>query len=247
MPQHNQSVISYEQALTSLAAILNDNFSQRSSGSSPVRILEAGCGQCWILRNELKFPYHLTGVDLDHDALALRMSEQRDLHAAVHGDLLTVKFPDHSFDVIYCAFVLEHISGAGKVLASFRNWISPGGFIVITIPDRASGFGLLTRLTPHWFHVFYYRIVLGIKSAGKPGYAPYRTYHDKAISLRSLREFATNNGLEVRLELLRRELPEKGIAKLIVDSVLFAVHLLSFGIFTSAHNNLTVVFRKKSS
>src|SRR6185437_11416268 len=72
----------------------------------PLRILEAGCGRDWPLH--VSVPYTLTGLDLDPDALAART----DLDEAIIGDLRTAELPAHSFDVVYSAFVLEHVSGA---------------------------------------------------------------------------------------------------------------------------------------
>ncbi|MGH9955766.1 MAG: methyltransferase domain-containing protein, partial [Pyrinomonadaceae bacterium] len=75
--------------------------------------------------------------------------------------------------VIYNSFVLEHIEDASQVLQNSTRWLKPGGIVVLKIPDPDSVCGFITRVTPHWFHVFYYRYLLGARNAGKPGYAPY--------------------------------------------------------------------------
>lgn len=155
----------------------------------PLRILEAGCGRDWPLK--LSVPYELTGLDLDPDALAART----DLHHAVVGDLRTAEFPQRSFDVIYSAFVLEHVRGAEQVLERFLRWLAPGGMLVIQVPDRDSAYGFLTRVTPLWAHVLVYRYVLGCDWAGTVGHGPYPTYHDKVVSERGMKEFCRRKGL----------------------------------------------------
>jgi hypothetical protein len=54
--------------------------------SGPLEILEAGCGRSWPL--ELAgIDYRLTGIDLDAEALRLRVKSVGDLHEAIVGDL----------------------------------------------------------------------------------------------------------------------------------------------------------------
>jgi 2-polyprenyl-3-methyl-5-hydroxy-6-metoxy-1,4-benzoquinol methylase len=78
----------------------------------PLEILEAGCGRRWP--HELKMQYRLTGVDTDAEALKARVEQRKDLDVAILGDIRTVDLPESSYDVVYCGWVLEHISGAGS-------------------------------------------------------------------------------------------------------------------------------------
>ena len=75
-----------------------------------VKILEAGCGQRWSIRLE-GINYHLTGVDADAHALELRKTVVGDLDDAIFADLRSIDLGVARFDVIYSAFVLEHIDG----------------------------------------------------------------------------------------------------------------------------------------
>ncbi|HEY8580116.1 MAG TPA: class I SAM-dependent methyltransferase, partial [Beijerinckiaceae bacterium] len=140
---------------------------------APLRILEAGCGQKWSLDLGTA-AFHLTGVDLDKDALDIRLNQRRDLHHAIHGDLATVDLPKNAFDVIYCSYVLEHVPDADVVLGRMYEWLAPGGLLVLRLPAPESFRGFVTRVTPHWFHVAYYRWVKGQKNAGRPGHGPSR-------------------------------------------------------------------------
>lgn len=155
----------------------------------PLRILEAGCGRDWPLH--LSAPYRLTGLDLDPDALAART----DLDEAVVGDLRTAEFAPRSFDVIYSAYVLEHVRGAERVLERFLHWLAPRGLMIIQVPDRDSAYGFLTRITPLWAHVLVYRYMFGLDWAGTVGHGPYPTYHEKVVSERGITEFCRRNGL----------------------------------------------------
>lgn len=199
----------------------------------PLRILEAGCGRTWAHR--LSVPYVLTGLDLDPDALAART----DLHHAIVGDLRTAEFAPNSFDVIYNAFVLEHVRGARQVLERFLGWLAPGGMLILKVPDRDSAYGFLTRLTPFWAHVMIYRHMLGYPQAGTPGHGPYRTYYDKVVSERGLREFCLGNGMSAP-ELYRLCSYESQRS---VRTAAFLTSLLSGGRLPWRHNNLLLIAR----
>jgi SAM-dependent methyltransferase len=199
----------------------------------PLRILEAGCGRHWPLK--LSVPFTLTGLDLDRDALAQRT----DLDRAIVGDLRTVELAPRSFDVIYSAFVLEHVSGAQRVLERFLEWLAPGGMLVLKIPDRDSAYGFLTRLTPFWTHVMFHRLLLRQPLAGTPGHGPYRTYYDTIVSERGMRDFCRRQGLtspEVYRLCSYANQPAVRLGALLVSA-------LSLGRLAWRHNNLLLLAR----
>ena len=198
----------------------------------PLRILEAGCGRKWPLK--LSVPFTLTGLDLDGKALAART----DLDHAVVGDLRTAEFPAHSFDVIYSAFVLEHVSGAQGVLGRFARWLAPGGMLILQVPDRDSAYGFLTRVTPFWVHVMFHRYMLKQPWAGTPGHAPYPTYYDRVISERGLREFCRRNAFTAP-EVYR--LCSYDTKDRPVRLAAFLTSMLSGGRLAWRHNNLLLV------
>jgi SAM-dependent methyltransferase len=200
---------------------------------APLRILEAGCGRQWPLK--LAVPFTLTGLDLDGEALAART----DLDRAIVGDLRTAEFPAHSFDVIYNAFVLEHVSGAQQVLERFLRWLAPGGMLIVKVPDRDSAYGFLTRLTPFWAHVMIYRHLLGYREAGTPGHGPYRTYYDEIVCERGLRDFCLANGMKAP-ELYRLCSYD---GERTVRAAAFLTSLLSAGRLPWRHNNLLLIAR----
>jgi SAM-dependent methyltransferase len=205
----------------------------------PISILEAGCGNHWSLK--ITKPYTLVGIDLDEAALKIREEEHGDLDRVIVGDVCTASLDATQFDVIYCSYVLEHIKGPTKALDNFVRWLKPGGLLLVRVPDRNSVFGAITRLTPHWVHVLFYRYVWGFKNAGKPGYGPYVTYHDPVISQEGIRAFCGS-----------RELVLKEVAMVdtgfrrnpVVCFVTMFTWLLSLGHLSWRHNNLCIVVRK---
>jgi SAM-dependent methyltransferase len=204
----------------------------------PLQILEAGCGQHWTLK--LGVPFELTGIDADADALAMRRG--KDLKEAVHGDLRTIQLPEAHFDVVYSAFVLEHVADAEIVLANFARWLKPNGLMILLIPDRDSAYGFLTRMTPHWVHVLYYRLIVGYKHAGKPGHGPYPVIYDPVVSRAGLDEFFKANGLTVRqFTALGSYLKRSRLVRIVARTC----SMLSLGRLAWRHNNLCFVAQKR--
>ena len=95
--------------------ILESYLHQRVSQGEILQILEAGCGREWYFRME-GIAYELTGVDMDRLALEARRQSKGDLTYCIVGDLRTATLEPNKYDVIYNAFVLEHVRGAEQVL-----------------------------------------------------------------------------------------------------------------------------------
>jgi SAM-dependent methyltransferase len=227
--QKDGELLSFDEQNAMLQSLLE-------SMPQPLQILEAGCGRYWPLR--LSVPYTLTGIDADPDALAARS----DLRHAILGDLRSAEFPPQSFDVIYCSFVLEHVSGAQQVLERFERWLKPKGVLIIKVPDRNSAFGFVTRVTPFWFHVAYYRYVVGYKTAGTPGHGPYRTYYDEVISQSGLRRFCDERGLR-GLHVYRLC---SYVRQRLVVAAAFVIWMLTAGKLPWRHNYLLIIIRREA-
>jgi hypothetical protein len=61
--------------------------------------------------------------------------------------------------------------------------------------------GLMTKLTPHSFHVWVYQRLLGWTYAGKPGYGPFPTPMRLAMAPHTMKRLARDRGLHVDLRL----------------------------------------------
>jgi SAM-dependent methyltransferase len=176
--------------------VLEQYIRSQADPGKTIQILEAGCGREWYFKLD-GIPYELTGLDLDSAALDARRSIKGDMTYFLVGDLRTAQLQEEHYDVIYNAFVLEHIEGAELALSNFVRWLKPGGILIVRVPDRDSAQGFFARITPHWVHVLYYRWAWQLKNAGKPGFAPYRTVYDLVVSRSGLLEFCASKGLMV--------------------------------------------------
>ena len=225
---------------------VNSGVDPQPTISRHVSILEAGCGRSW--------PFHLndidcfvTGIDTDPEALKAR---KYTLDRSIEGDIVSADFEADSFDVVYCSFVLEHIERADLAMKNFCKWIRPNGLIIIRIPDPHSVQGFLTRKTPHWFHLFYYRVIEGIKEAGKPGYGPYPTFYNPIVSRQGIRDYCGVAGNLIKLEseygdgYVRQG---RGPMKPLIHLFKKVVSIVSGGVLNADHTNLLYILRKRSS
>lgn len=141
------------------------------------------------------------GIDSSRQALALN----RSLDEAICGDIETYQLPAESFDLILALDVLEHLNRPDVALENFARALAPGGRIFLTMPNPWSGKGMMTKLTPQWFHVWAYRHLVRFPRAGENGYGPFPTR--LRLSARRLRSFAAWNQLEINLSITNGRIP----------------------------------------
>ncbi len=217
---------------------------QAKKSPPPLQILEAGCGREWNIDID-GIDVRMTGIDLDEEAIAYRRDVVGDLDEAIHGDLRTVPLRKSFYDVVFSAFVLEHIKGAESVLDGMVAALRPGGILILRIPDKHGVFGFLARLLPFWTHVLYKRLAEGNRMAGKAGHPPYPVVYDDVVSRRGLRDYVDRHGL-VLLDEVGTNPHIIGMGRL-APVGMFVQRLiarLSFGRLAGTHSNLTVVIQK---
>jgi SAM-dependent methyltransferase len=73
-----------------------------------------------VLRNKLGNNY-LT-ADLFHRRASVKM------------DITDIQYPDHSFDVIYCSHVLEHVTDDRKAMNEFYRVLKDDGWAILNVP-----------------------------------------------------------------------------------------------------------------
>lgn len=111
-------------------------------------VLDAGTGSGIVARYIAReFGCEVTGCDLSKE----RIAEARKAARGIKGlkfetqDLSALTFPNNTFDVIVCRYVLEHIPNGGqdKVLNEFLRCLKPGGKLCAIDAD-----GLISNVYP---------------------------------------------------------------------------------------------------
>lgn len=171
---------------------------RRALPQGRLAIYEAGGGSSSFLPIDVLNRSQVTVVDIDQDQV--RNNTYAD--EAILGDVQTYRFAPETFDIVICYNVLEHLPDVEAALLNFRDALKRGGMILIGAPNPRSLSGVVTKYSPHWFHVWFYRNVRGIKTAGLPGEAPFPTFFHPLVTLSKLEAFAAAQGLET---IYRRE------------------------------------------
>lgn len=168
--------------LSQLQAVIDTLLSDRKT----LKVLDAGCGyRSYVSLPEIAY---VVGIDISEEELRKNGSANE----KVVGDIQSYEFPCSMFDMIVCWWVLEHLSQPEKVLSNFLRFTKEDGIFVLAVPNVLSVKGLLTKYTPHWFHIWYHRSLRGEKDC-----SPFPTFLSFSISPAALRRFAIENNLSI--------------------------------------------------
>jgi SAM-dependent methyltransferase len=195
---------------------------------SRLAVYEAGGGSTSFLPLDVLRRAHVTLVDIDAEQIRNNDYAQE----CILGDIQSYRFPSDSFDLIICYNVIEHLPDVEAALQGFCDALKPGGLILIGAPNPHSLSGIVTKYSPHWFHVWFYRHVRGDKNAGRPGHAPFPTLFHPLVAPSRLERFARAHGLETiyRRAFESPRFPEMRTRKPVLATLL--------GIFAAALNLL---------
>ena len=101
-------------------------------GGPDRRVLDLGCRYGALTQAYLE-GNHVTGVDVDREALA----EAAKLGVETHWADLDERFPfgDDAFDVVVAGELLEHVRDPGHIVVESRRVLRPGGRLVGSVPN----------------------------------------------------------------------------------------------------------------
>lgn len=193
-------------------------------------VLEAGCGR-W---RHFAYPptMRLAGLDISAEQLARNEWAELKIQADVQDHRC-----ERAFDVVVSIFVLEHVERPGAALRNMLDCLRPGGLLVLAVPDLRSLKGIVTRLTPFWFHEAFYRWVYR-----RPG-SIFPTTMRPEISPPRLRDRLRAEGCEVVHE---QNVPERLPGRLdrAYAGLCAVLRALSLGRWRPELSNYLVVARK---
>jgi SAM-dependent methyltransferase len=244
---HPQSLLALpageaRQSLLAVHGILNEKLPPTN-----LSIYEAGGGSTSFLPLDVLRRAHVTVVDIDEDQIRNNDYAQ----ATILGDVQTHRFPPNTFDLVICYNVIEHLADVEAALTGFCTSLKQGGLILIGAPNPESLSGVVTKYSPHWFHVWFYRYVRGEKAAGQPGQAPFPTYFHPLVTLSKLEDFAKTHGLQMiyRKQYESPRYPEMRARKpalaTLLDGIARAINAVLPGNTDVRHGDYHVILRKR--
>lgn len=155
-----------------------------------MEVLEAGCGSGSRFRFDQA---RVTGIDIS----PLQLARNYALDERICGDLQSHPIRKNAFDLVVCWDVLEHLPRPSEAIHNMIRSLRPGGVIILGLPNLASFKGLITKFTPHGFHMWAYRTLWRSAKAGREDHGPFRTYLRRELLPGRLRAFLEDLGCEI--------------------------------------------------
>lgn len=134
---------------------------------------------------------YVVGIDISKEQL----DKNTILKEKILGDIEEYPLPPSMFDLIICWDVLEHLKRPERAILNFCRAVNEGGIILLASPNVMTVRGLLTKCTPHWVHVLYYKWIVGFQDAGTPGNYPFKSYHRFSMSPSAIGRLAKREDL----------------------------------------------------
>lgn len=116
-----------------LNRILGKEILATFSGTTPVQVLEAGCGAGRFTEVLLQYPaVRLTSTDLSAAVEANQINfPQNDRHRIIQCDVTQSPFEENSYDVVVCVGVIQHTPNPELTITKLFELVKPGGYLVI--------------------------------------------------------------------------------------------------------------------
>ena len=244
--QHPQALLELARRSTAEPARRSRRAAKRTAAGQ-LATYEAGGGSCSVLPPELLSRSKVTVVDIDED----QVRNNDYAHEAILGDVQTYRFGRKTFDLVICYNVIEHVPDVDAALLNFRDALKRNGMILIGAPNPRSLSGVVTKYSPHWFHVWFYRHIRGIKNAGLPGHPPFPTLLPSPGLAAEARSVRRAHGLQMiyRKQYESPRYPEmrrrKPLFAALVDAAAKVMNVFLPGKTDVRHGDYHVILRKR--
>lgn len=145
--------------------------------------LATGTGDFSFLLNQ-KFKCNVIGIDFSKDMLAVAAHRKRKKGITekikfIHGDILSLPFPDNSFTICTIGYAIRNVHNTYQTLKEIRRVTIPGGiFLIVEALPHANAFR-------RFLHYFYFAkmtpLVAKLLSPGSV-YHPAYKYFGESVS-----------------------------------------------------------------
>lgn len=121
------------------------------------KVLDLGCGEGTRLNLVLTEKQQGTGVDISSTAIKLGRKHYPRIDF-IKADLEKIPLENGSFDIVYSAYVLEHLSEPEQVLKEAMRLMKKNGFLILIAPN----YGSPNRASPSYKGVRIKKLLTGI-------------------------------------------------------------------------------------
>src|SRR5262245_42136577 len=103
------------------------------------KALEVGCGGGILCEEIALMGFETSGIDPSTHSLEVAKSHARNSALNIdysEGTGESIRFPDQSFDIVFCCDVLEHVRDLPKVISEISRVLKPGGVFCFDTLNR---------------------------------------------------------------------------------------------------------------
>lgn len=133
MKQTSERIAEDERTGTALWVMHMAAYRWAGTYAAGARVLDYGCGTGYGARFLSDSAAHVTGYDIDPDAVAYA----REHYGGPGVDYTTTRPPDASYDLALSFQVIEHVDPHDH-LADIARALRPGGLLLLTTPNRSA-------------------------------------------------------------------------------------------------------------
>ena len=121
-----------QRILKEFQILLNQNY---ACGNAKIKVLDAGCGEGYIDFILMKAcpEITLTGLEYTKEAIAIAKKANPSVDY-IQGDIRNMPFENHTFDIVLCTEVLEHLDNPERALNEL-NRVGKNK-LVLTVPHE---------------------------------------------------------------------------------------------------------------
>lgn len=121
-----------QQRLAALNALSNAPFIDFLELDETSAVLEVGSGLGILTRDVARRVPRgwVAGVESSQEQLAWTGEREPNVRF-VHGDAHSLEFPDGTFDVVYCRYLLEHVHDPARVVGEMHRVLKEGGKVFV--------------------------------------------------------------------------------------------------------------------
>lgn len=168
-------------------------------------ILDMGCGEGTRLNKLITKNQKGYGIDISPKAIEMAKGKYPQLNFEV-GDLEDLPYEDEKFDLVYSAFVFEHLDDPEKVLKEGVRVLKKGGSLMIVAPN----YGAPNRASPPFRGS---RVVKLINGFIKDFFSDNKLAWQKVEPIANIKEYEIDwdTTLEPYLGSLMKHLKDKGL------------------------------------
>lgn len=135
--QRTRSSADYARFQRHQARLVVDSLQPKGVLDSPGRALDLGCAYGGYGEALLAYGFDVTSLDLNLSPVMGECVRR----SFVQADALSLPFRDVTFDLVFCASLLEHVDTPLRLLDEVRRIVVPSGWIYVSFPPWYSPVG----------------------------------------------------------------------------------------------------------